>query len=96
MQSGQVATNSSTATLIVAAANANTIYVGKGQTPRTVVLLNVDASNDVYIGNASVTSGNGYRLAHTTSVTLTLDANDALYGLALSSTPTIHFLESGT
>ena len=96
VSSGQVATNSSTATQIVAAANTNTIYIGKGQSPRNVVLYNVDATNDVYIGPAGVTSGTGFKLLHGSQVNLVLEAGDAVYGISSASTPTVHYIESGT
>lgn len=96
--SGQVAMNSSTATQIVAAANVNTIYVGHGQTQRYVALINLDASNDVFIGGPGVTTGTGMKLAHgaTAPTILTLAQGDAIYGICSSSTPTVSYIESGT
>lgn len=95
MTSGQVQLNSSTATAVVAAANVNTVYVGRGTTPRTVVIANVDATNDAYLGGTNaVTSGTGFKLLHGTSVTLTLDADDAVYAIASASTPTLHFISN--
>ena len=96
VSSNQVAMNSSTATLIVPAANANTIYIGKGQSPRNVVLYNIDGTNDVYIGPAGVTSGNGFKLLHGSQINLVLEAGDAIYGISSASTPTVHYIESGT
>lgn len=97
MNSGQVATNASTATAVIAAASTNTIYVGKGVGVRTAVLTNVDATNDMYIGGAStVTNTTGYKLTHGSSITLTLSAEDAVYAIASASTPTVHFLCTGT
>lgn len=96
VSSGQVAMNASTATQIVAAATSNTIYVGHGTSSRNVILYNVDATNDVYIGPAGVTSGTGFKLVHGTQVNLELGAGDAIYGIASASTPTVHYVESGT
>lgn len=93
---GQVATNSSSATVIVAAANVNTIYVGHGQSQRNVVLTNIDGSNDVYLGGAGVTSGTGWKLTHGSSITLNLAQSDVVYAIASASTPTVTFLETNT
>lgn len=96
--SGQVAMNSSTPTQIIAAANVNTIYVGHGQTPRTVALINNDATNDVFIGGATVAANTGLKLAHgaTAPTMLTLAQGDAIFGISSASTPTVSFIESGT
>ena len=97
MNSGQVATATGAAVSVIAAASANTIYVGKGVGVRTALLTNVDASNDMYLGGTSaVTTLTGYKLAHGTSVTLTLAAEDAVYAIAAASTPTVQFLCTGT
>lgn len=93
--SGQVATNTSTATLIVPAVNANTVYAGHGTQPRSVQILNIDGTNDVYLGTSTVTSGTGYKLLHGASINLVLGAADAIYGISSASTPIVHYIESG-
>jgi hypothetical protein len=96
MTSGQVALNSTTATLVVAAASSNTVYVGRGSNPRSVQIFNPDAAIDIYLGTATVTSGTGYKLLHGTSINLVLSASDSLYAISASATPTVHYIESGT
>lgn len=95
VSSGQVQLNNSTATQIVAAANSNTIYVGRGVNPRTVVLYNADGTNDAYIGTSAVAAGTGFKLLHGSTITVTLAEGDSLYGLASASTPTVHYLATG-
>ena len=93
LTTGQVAMTSGSGTLIVAAENANTIYIGQG-TQRRVVLLNLDATNDIYIGPTSaVTTATGLKLVHgvTTPTTLTIGEGDAIYGISNASTPTVAY-----
>lgn len=95
MTAGQVSCPSNAGTQIVAAANANTTYIGAGQ-PRTLVLYNPSAQG-IYLGSAdTVTSATGFLLAAGATVTVVLYARDAVYGRGASATPTIHFLETGT
>ena len=100
VSSNQVAMNSSTATLIVPAVNANTIYTGHGTQPRSVNLLNLDATNDIYIGPAGVTSGTGYKLIHgstvLSAVNLLVGQSEAIYGISSGGTPTALYIESGS
>ena len=45
-------------------------------------------SSDVYVGNASVSTTNGFLLEHKTIVTFPLGAYEALYGICASGTVT--------
>jgi len=93
MVSGQVACPSNAATAIVAAANTNSVYVGRGSA-RTLVLSNPSAQAIYLGGDTSLTSATGFLLAAGATVTLTLGAGDALYGRGASATPTLHYLSS--
>lgn len=96
MTSGQVALNASTATLVVAAASANTVYIGKGTSPRNVQIFNPDGAIDIYLGKSDVSTSTGFKLLHGTSINLVLAGGDAVYAISASATPTVHYIESGT
>lgn len=57
------------------------------------IVLMRDASADIYIGgDASVSSANGFRVATTDVLSITLLPGDTLYGVAASGTPTVRLL----
>ena len=73
MANAQV-TLGTTATLLVAAdPHDQTVIIRAG-------------SSDVYIGNAGVTTSNGFLLEHKSVVTFPLGAYEALYGICASGT----------
>jgi len=59
-----------------------------------VVVLNTSAQG-IYIGDASVTTANGFLLLTNQSVSLNLGANESIYGRGASSSPVASFIESG-
>lgn len=56
-----------------------------------VVLLR-DASADVYIGGSDVTTANGFKVATTDVLSITLYPGDDLYCIASAATPSIRVL----
>lgn len=78
---GQVATSTTAATLVAARA-----------TRRSVSITNYDATITVYIGGATVTAANGYRLLAGQSVSI--DATGLIQVIAASGTPTVGYIES--
>ena len=73
MANAQV-TVSTTATLLVAAdPHDQTVIIRAG-------------SSDVYVGNAGVTTSNGFLIEHKSVVTFPLGAYEALYGICASGT----------
>lgn len=84
MISAHIETLSTTAELLVSAANAT------GAIPLTVTLTGGSAV-DIFIGGAAVDSVDGYPLGQET-LTLILGPGDDLYARAGSGTPTINVL----
>lgn len=56
------------------------------------VILLRDASADIFLGGSDVTAANGFRLATTDVLSLTLYPGDVLYAIASSGTPTVDIL----
>jgi hypothetical protein len=81
LANGQVAMSTTAATIVAA-------RPGR----RSVTILNLDASIVVWIGIATVTAGNGFRLAGGASITLETSA--LIQGIAASATPTVCFIET--
>lgn len=61
-------------------------------TPEGRVVLLRDASADIFLGGADVTAANGFRLATTDVLSLTLFQGDALYAIASAATPNVDIL----
>lgn len=78
---GQVATSTTAATLVAARV-----------TRRSVSIKNYDATITVYIGAATVTAANGYKLLAGESVSI--DATGLIQVIAASGTPTVGYFES--
>ena len=67
---------------------ATLLYTSIGQSQ--VQLRNDSASADVFIGNSSVTTSNGFKIAAAGSLTnINLDHNESLYGVVASGTGTV-------
>jgi len=61
--------------------------------PEGKVVLLRDASADIYLGGSAVTgASNGFRLATTDVLSITLLQGDVLYAVAASGTPTVAVL----
>lgn len=60
-----------------------------------VTLVNRHATVSTYIGAAGVTTGTGFELKAGESISVDLDAGEALYGIVTSGTGTVHVLEVG-
>lgn len=82
MATGQVAINSTTAQQIVPLRSRNFVFLVQC------------ATNDVWIGDASVTSSTGVLLAGSRGTSLTWPAGEALYGITTSGAGTVSFMES--
>ena len=61
-----------------------TLLVAADPHDQTVIIR--AGSSDVYIGNAGVTTSNGFLLEHKSVVTFPLGAYEALYGVCASGT----------
>jgi len=73
-----------------------TILVAATAFDQTVYLHNLaggGGGNDVYIGDAGVTTANGYKLDNGDKLTLMVGDHEALYGITASSTQTIAVLK---
>ena len=67
---------------------ATLLYTSIGQSQ--VQLRNDSASADVFIGNSSVTTSNGFKIAAAGSLTnINLDHNESLYGVVATGTGTV-------
>lgn len=85
IKSSQVATNSSTATLLVTA-----------DSDGCRVTVHNKTGTVVYLGGATVTSSTGMGIdSGAGPVSFLLQAGDKLYGISASSTPTIQILTIG-
>lgn len=73
----QVALNSSSATLVLAA----------NSTRRSALVTNMSATINIYVGPSNVTTSNGQLIAPGNS--LTIPATVAIYAISASSTPTV-------
>ena len=62
-----------------------------GSSEGKVILLR-DASADIFLGGSDVTSANGFRLATTDVLSITLLPGDTLYAIASTGTPTVDIL----
>ena len=60
--------------------------------PEGKIVLLRDASADIYLGGADVTVANGFKLATTDILSLTLLQGDSLYAIASGGTPTVRLL----
>lgn len=80
INNGQVALSTTAATLVAA-------RTGR----RRVTILNMDAAITIYIGKATVTSGNGFPLIAGASIRLETSA--LIQGIAASGTPTVAYVE---
>lgn len=56
-----------------------------------IVLLR-DASADIYLGGDGVTTAQGFKLATTDVLSITLLPGDSLYAIATSGTPTVRVM----
>lgn len=94
VSTNQITCPSNTATVILAAANTNSVYVGRG-TPRYVTITNPSAQGIYLGGDTSLTTANGYLLPAGATVNLTISAGDALYGRGAQFSPVLHYITSG-
>ena len=60
--------------------------------PEGKIVLLRDASADIYLGGADVTTAQGFKLATTDILSITLLQGDSLYAIATSGTPTVRVL----
>lgn len=60
-----------------------------------VVLYNPSGTNPVYLGGASVTTGDGYRMPAGDKVSVTLGAGEELYAVATLAGESLHVLRTG-
>lgn len=60
----------------------------------TVIVKNTGSAN-VFLGDANVTTGNGYRLAIGDVLPVPLTAGEALYGIVASGSEDVHKLVTG-
>ena len=81
LATGRVQLNSSTATLIVAARPSR-------------AKLRLEFGSGILIGPSGVTASTGFTLAAGNSGEVEIETGDAVYGISLSGTPTVGFLET--
>jgi hypothetical protein len=65
-----------------------------GSGPVATALIANGSGTAVLLGGAHVGSGNGYSLATSTVITVTLYSGDVLYGITASSTSTVSVLQT--
>jgi hypothetical protein len=91
--SAQVATNTSTTTQLI---NPTTFInnIGNAGDPIPAVIENTDATNNVYLGNSTVTSSTGLKLAAGASLALENVGSDAttLYAISTGGAVTVGVL----
>jgi hypothetical protein len=47
-----------------------------------IIISNVDATNDLYLGGVAVTTATGWKLAKGTTLSMNLNVSDQLWGIA--------------
>ena len=65
---------------------------GCSANPSTLHVHNNDNTNDLFLGNAAVTTSNGMRLLKLDSIELTLNAGEALYAISASGSHAVSWL----
>lgn len=70
--------------------SATLIYTAPAAGARGRVLVRNPSSVSVYVGDASVTTANGFEIAAGDAVTINLDLGDSLYGIVAAATQVVH------
>ena len=81
------------ATNQVSITSAATAIVAARSTRRSVLIIN-HGTTDVYIGGAAVTTSTGILLAGTEGAAIGIGTTAAVYGIVVSSSQTVSYIES--
>jgi hypothetical protein len=65
---------------------------GCSANPSTLHVHNNDNTNDLFLGNAAVTTSNGLRLLKLDSIELTLNAGESLYAISAAGSHAVSWL----